>query len=168
MGYTAEMWIDLTKIGYPVGLSETGGSSSGIDHLDGDSFTNWPDSYGSRVWWQREHAGGTGAGGGSRDGPAWGYLDPALQVVAVEPPGPPRGQWRCSATVPIHSRSMTSIYYTLARAERREARGLRSGGAACGLARLRTPAGRPLARDLQRDRDAERPLCVPAEVKTTG
>ena len=115
VGYTAEMWVDLTKIGYPSGLGDRR-LFIGIDHLDGDSFTNWPDSYSARVWWQREHAGGSGADGGSKDGPAWGYLDPAIQVVAVEPPGP--GETDHTTLLgngPNPFVSMTSVYFTLAR-----------------------------------------------------
>ena len=85
IGYTAEMWIDLTKIGYPAGLGDRhiflGMRSAGrrLVHPTG------PDSYSARVWWQREHAGGSGADGGSKDGPAWGYLDPGLQGVSAFP-----------------------------------------------------------------------------------
>lgn len=81
-GFTAEMWLDLTKFGYPVGRGD-GRIFLGIDLLDGDSFVPFTDSYGTRTWWQREHAGGSGAGGGGPDGPAWGYLDPGLQVTSV-------------------------------------------------------------------------------------
>jgi len=115
VGYTAEMWIDLTKIGYPSGLGD-GRIFIGIDHLDADSFTPYTESYGSRVWWQREHAGGTGSDGGSRDGPAWGYLDPTLQVVAVEPPGPAEpAQVALLGNQPNPFNELTSVSYTLAR-----------------------------------------------------
>lgn len=114
VGYTAEMWIDLTKIGYPVGRGD-GRIFIGLNHHDGDSFTNWPDSYSSTVWWQREHAGGSGGDGGSRDGPAWGYLDPALQVVAVEPPPETPGRLTLLGNHPNPVSQLTSIFYTLAR-----------------------------------------------------
>jgi hypothetical protein len=114
IGYTAEFWIDLTKIGYPVGLGDRR-LFIGIDHLDGDSFTNWPDSYSGRVWWQREHAGGSGADGGGRDGPAWGYLDPVLQVVAVEPPPGEPGRLGLIGNGPNPFTERTSIYFTLDR-----------------------------------------------------
>ena len=115
VGYTAEMWIDLTKIGYPSGLGDRR-IFLGIDLQDGDSFTNWPDSYSARVWWQREHAGGSGADGGSRDGPAWGYLDPALQVVSVPPPGgEDTGRLALLGNGPNPFADMTSIYFTLPR-----------------------------------------------------
>ncbi len=116
VGYTAEMWVDLTKIGYPAGLGDRR-LFIGINHLDGDSYTTWADSYSNRVWWQREHAGGSGADGGSKDGPAWGYLDPAIQVVVgVEPPGP---RDESGSTLlgngPNPFVSMTSVYFTLER-----------------------------------------------------
>jgi hypothetical protein len=116
VGYTAEMWIDLTKLNYPAGLGDRR-LFIGIDHLDGDSFTNWTDSYSARVWWQREHAGGSGADGGSKDGPAWGYLDPALQVVAVDPPGGDGdGRTELLGARPNPSSGLTSIHFALARA----------------------------------------------------
>ena len=116
VGYTAEMWIDLTKIGYPAGLGDRR-IFIGIDHLDGDSFTNWPDSYSGRVWWQREHAGGSGADGGSKDGPAWGYLDPGLQVVGIPGPEPgPVGKIELLGNSPNPFADLTSVWFTLARA----------------------------------------------------
>lgn len=115
VGYTAEMWIDLTKIGYPADLGDRR-IFIGITHLDGDSFTNWPDSYSARVWWQREHAGGSGADGGSKDGPAWGYLDPALQVVAVgDPPRPAGGPVALLGARPNPFGTKTSIHFNLPR-----------------------------------------------------
>jgi len=118
VGYTAEMWIDLTKIGYPANLGD-GRVFLGIDLQDGDSFTNWPDSYAERVWWQREHAGGSGADGGSKDGPAWGYLDPGLQVVGVPGPGPapePVGKLELLGNSPNPFTDLTSVWFTLAKA----------------------------------------------------
>jgi hypothetical protein len=115
VGYTAEMWIDLTKIGYPAGLGDRR-IFLGVDHLDGDSFTNWPDSYSARVWWQREHAGGSGADGGSKDGPAWGYLDPVLQVVGVPLPEPPQAERvALLGNSPNPFNKLTSVFFTLAR-----------------------------------------------------
>ncbi len=117
VGYSAEMWIDLTKIGYPAGLGDRRLFLS-IDLLDGDSFASWQDSYGTRVWWQREHAGGSGASGGGKDGPAWGYLDTAQigQVVAVgdEEPAPPTRIALLGAR-PNPSGGKTAVYFTLPR-----------------------------------------------------
>jgi len=116
VGYTAEMWIDLTKVGYPSGLGD-GRIFIGIDLLDGDSFTPFTDSYGTRCWWQREFAGGSGAGGGGPDGPAWGYLDPTRQVTGIGDPPPGFGETFAllgNAPDPFHDK--TSIYFTLPRA----------------------------------------------------
>ncbi|HEY3217027.1 MAG TPA: hypothetical protein VGK93_11105 [Candidatus Eisenbacteria bacterium] len=113
VGYTAEMWIDLTKIGYPVGRGD-GRIFLGIDLMDGDSFTNWKDSYGTRVWWQREQAGGSGADGGGPDGPAWGYLDPTLEVTGVDD-GKPKGPTLALLGVrPNPFVRKTSVHFTLA------------------------------------------------------
>ncbi len=116
VGYTAEMWIDLTKIGYPPGRGD-GRLFLGIDHLDGDRFPTFEYSYGTRTWWQRESAGGSGAGGGGPDGPAWGYLDPALQVglVGVGDEPRPAGIALLGAR-PNPFGARTSLYFTLPRA----------------------------------------------------
>lgn len=53
-GYTAELVVDLTKIGYPHGLGDRV-VWAGLDLLDGDSFPNFNLSYGSRTWWGREY-----------------------------------------------------------------------------------------------------------------
>ena len=46
-GYTAEMSVDLTGLGYPSGLGD-GTLWAGVEHLDGDSFgSNWNLSYGN-------------------------------------------------------------------------------------------------------------------------
>jgi hypothetical protein len=66
-GYTIEMKIDLTKLGYSTSLD---------DHLifmgamlsDGDSFDDQTANYGTRTWWFRESGGGPAT--------AWAVLDP--------------------------------------------------------------------------------------------
>jgi hypothetical protein len=55
-GYTAELAIDLTALGYPPGLGD-GALFLGVNLLDGDSFTPYTDSYGTRTWWYREYEG---------------------------------------------------------------------------------------------------------------
>jgi hypothetical protein len=55
-GYRAELSIDLTQLGYPAGLGDRA-LFLGVDHLDGDSFTPYTDSYGTRAWWFREYEG---------------------------------------------------------------------------------------------------------------
>ena len=74
VGYTAELRIDLTKLGYPAGRGD-GRIFLGVSLLDGDSFTPYTDSYGTRAWYFREYEGPDGAG--------WGYLDPTLQIETV-------------------------------------------------------------------------------------
>lgn len=78
-GWTAELVVDLTKLGYPHGLGD-GTLWFGVDLYDGDTFTEPTTSYGTRTWWYRE-----------REGvccPVWAFMDPALTLVAVgdEPP----------------------------------------------------------------------------------
>jgi hypothetical protein len=55
-GYTVEMEIDLTAMGYPANLGD-GALFIGVNLLDGDSFEVATDSYGTRTWWQREWQG---------------------------------------------------------------------------------------------------------------
>lgn len=71
-GYTAELAINLTKLGYPAGRGD-GVAFLGVTYYDGDSFTPPSNSYGTRTWWFRETSTG--------DGPAWVYLDPAYNVT---------------------------------------------------------------------------------------
>ena len=78
-GYTAEMWIDLTKLGFPPGLGDRI-LWIGLNLLDGDSYIPFTDSYGTRTWFFREYE-GTWC-------PAWAYLDPALFVLDADGPGP--------------------------------------------------------------------------------
>jgi len=77
-GYTAEMKIMLTELGYPAGRGD-GVIFLGITYYDGDSFTPATNSYGTRTWYMRE------AGGG--DGPAWAYMDPTLLITDVADAG---------------------------------------------------------------------------------
>ena len=74
-GYTAELAIDLTGIGYPAGLGDRS-IFLGLNMLDGDSLTPTTDSYGTRTWWYREYEGSCC--------PVWGYL--AAPTVAVGDP----------------------------------------------------------------------------------
>ncbi|MFA6598902.1 MAG: T9SS type A sorting domain-containing protein [Ignavibacteriaceae bacterium] len=70
-GYTIEMKIDLTKLGYSTSLD---------DHLifmgamlsDGDSFDDQTANYGTRTWWFRENGGGPAT--------PWAVLDPNTLV----------------------------------------------------------------------------------------
>jgi hypothetical protein len=76
VGYTAELSIDLTKLGYPPGRGD-GVVFLGVNLLDGDSFTPFTDSYGTRTWWFREYE--------NTSGPVWAYMDPNQHVTGVGP-----------------------------------------------------------------------------------
>lgn len=106
VGYTAELAIDLTKMGYPSGLGD-GRIFLGINHLDGDSFTPFTDSYGTRTWWQREY--------GGEDGPVWGYLDPSLSVDVGDSPAPIAGGIELLGAHPNPYTDQTSIRFRLDR-----------------------------------------------------
>ncbi|MFN8549710.1 MAG: hypothetical protein U0527_17500, partial [Candidatus Eisenbacteria bacterium] len=55
-GYTAELMVDLTQLGYPNGLGD-GTIWLGVCLQDGDSFIPFTDSYGTRTWWFRQYEG---------------------------------------------------------------------------------------------------------------
>lgn len=55
-GYTVEVAIDLTALGYPSGLGDRQ-LWIGVDLQDGDSLTPYTDSYATRTWWFREFEG---------------------------------------------------------------------------------------------------------------
>lgn len=80
-GYTAELSIELTALGYPANLGDRV-VFLGVDYLDGDSFQNATDSYATRTWWFREHEGNCCA--------AWAYLSqaPLTGVDEGAPPAP--------------------------------------------------------------------------------
>jgi hypothetical protein len=73
-GYTAEMKINLRKLGYPAGRGD-GAVFLGITMFDGDSFIPYTASYGSRVWFMREND--------WNDGAAWLYMDPTVALLGV-------------------------------------------------------------------------------------
>ncbi len=73
-GYTAEMWVDLTALGYPTGLGD-GTLFLGVNYLDGDSFLPITDSYGTQTWWFRERE--------NECCPVWAYMAPS-PVTDVE------------------------------------------------------------------------------------
>lgn len=65
-GYTAEMKINLRKLGYPAGRGD-GVVFFGVCMFDGDSFDPPSTSYGYRVWFMREQD--------WQDGAAWMWMD---------------------------------------------------------------------------------------------
>lgn len=75
-GYTAELRLDLTALGYAPGLGDRA-LFLGINHLDGDSFVPFTDSYATRTWWFREYEG--------QCCPVWAYLAPGVLTDAGEP-----------------------------------------------------------------------------------
>ncbi len=75
-GYTAELRLDLTALGYPSGLGDRA-LFLGVNHLDGDSFVPFTDSYATRTWWFREYEG--------QCCPVWAYMAPGALTDAGEP-----------------------------------------------------------------------------------
>lgn len=81
-GYSIEMKIDLTGLGYPSDLGDKL-LFCGVMLADGDSFEDPLSNYGTRSWWFREHDGGPIT--------TWSVLDPDTPVgvedekVAVVP-----------------------------------------------------------------------------------
>ena len=76
-GYTAEMRVVLPRFGYPAGRGD-GVLFFGAVLYDGDSFTPFTSSYGTRAWYMRE--------GNFNDGAAWCYMDPTV-VLGVNDGG---------------------------------------------------------------------------------
>jgi len=72
-GYTAELMVNMRKLGFPAGLG-TRPLYIGIDMQDGDSYVPFTDSYGTRTWWGREYE--------HECCPANAYFDPTM-VLAV-------------------------------------------------------------------------------------
>jgi hypothetical protein len=111
-GYTAEMVVDLTKLGYPHGLGD-GLLFFIIDYYDGDSFIPFTDSYATHTWW-----------GGEYDNtccPAWSYMDPLLNVITGVPGGGPGTTgYQLVNAAPNPFRSSTTLHYSLAAQSRVE------------------------------------------------
>jgi hypothetical protein len=102
-GYTAELALVLTKLGYPPGRGD-GALFMGIDLLDGDSYTPFTFSYGTRTWWYREYEG--------QCCPGWGYMDPSL-VVAVGDDVTPLPRYALLGAHPNPFRHSTTIDFEL-------------------------------------------------------
>lgn len=103
-GYTVEMAIDLTALGYAPDLGDHA-LYFGIDVLDGDSYSPITDSYGTRTWFGREFEG--------RDGPAVAFLDPNSFIVAGADPGPAPAKLALAGNYPNPFRGSTTIRYSL-------------------------------------------------------
>jgi len=103
-GYTAELVIDLTKIGYPHGRGD-GLVFFNIDMYDGDSFTPFTDSYGTRTWWGSEYE--------NTCCPPWAYMDPFEVVLAGVGDAPPGIADAMLGVAPNPFRSGTLLRYRL-------------------------------------------------------
>ena len=101
-GYTAELKVDLTKLGYPHGLAD-GTLWIGVDYYDGDSFTDATQSYATRTWFFEEHD--------NTCCPAWAYMDPGDLVVAVGDEVPKYGSFALLGSYPNPAIAMSSIRY---------------------------------------------------------
>ncbi|CUS99154.1 T9SS type A sorting domain-containing protein [Candidatus Kryptobacter tengchongensis] len=76
-GWTAEIAVDLTKLGYPSGRGD-GILFFSATLFDYDEFSNPNDNYGTRTWFFREMPVFSA-------GPAWAYMDPNVDVPVKVP-----------------------------------------------------------------------------------
>jgi hypothetical protein len=108
-GYQAEFAIDLTKFGYPADLGDHT-VYLGVDVLDGDSYTPFTDSYGTRTWWFRQYE--------NEDGPCVAYLDPGFDIstAGVEPASTLPAKLELLGNFPNPVRNSTSLHFRLPQA----------------------------------------------------
>jgi hypothetical protein len=104
-GYTAELRVDLTGLGYDVSLGDRW-LFLGVTLFDGDSFEPITDSYGTRAWWFVERDG--------ENGPAWAYLDPQAVTGIGDPDAPGTNRFALLGTAPNPTAGRTSIRWTMA------------------------------------------------------
>jgi hypothetical protein len=106
-GYTAELALDMTGLGYPHGLGD-GLLFLGINLLDGDNYPTWQDSYADRTWWMREYEGTCC--------PTWAYMDHNVGVAAVgDPPAATNRYFQLLGNAPNPFAERTSIRFVMAR-----------------------------------------------------
>jgi hypothetical protein len=101
-GYTAELRLDLTKLGYPHGLAD-GTLWFGVDYYDGDSFTDATQSYATRTWFFEE--------ADNKCCPVWAYMDPGNLVVAVNGSVPSYGKFALLGSYPNPAVQQASVRY---------------------------------------------------------
>src|SRR5262249_40284194 len=101
-GYTAELKVDLTKLGYPHGLAD-GTLWLGVDYYDGDTFTDATQSYATRTWFFRESD--------AWCCPVWAYMDPGNLVVGVGDEVAQYGGFSLLGSYPNPAVAMSSIRY---------------------------------------------------------
>jgi hypothetical protein len=102
-GYTAEMRVNLRAFGYPAGLGD-GRLWIGVNLLDGDSYTPYTLSYGTRTWWFRQYEG--------ECCPAVAMIE-KVPATGVEPTQPgPRQDYRLLGSFP-NPASRQHIQYAL-------------------------------------------------------
>lgn len=129
-GYTAELAVDLTALGYPADLGDRT-FFFGVDYLDGDSYLPIIDSYGTRTWWYRERENTCCA--------PWSYLAPGVIGVEDDPfgyapfalvrnVGSPSRDPRISFALPQENLITLEVYDVRGRLVARRALGARSGG----------------------------------------
>jgi hypothetical protein len=130
-GYTAELRIDLTGMGYPPGLGD-GRLFLGVNLLDGDSFLPVTDSYGTRTWWFREYE--------NECCPVWGYLAPyatSADLVSETAAGPgtfvrtvpnPSTNPMIRYSLPSRVRTTLEVFDVTGRLVERRAMGIQGAG----------------------------------------
>ena len=104
-GYTAELVVNLTKVGYPPGRGD-GIVFFNVNMYDGDSFTPFTDSYGTRTWWAAEYD--------NTCCPPWAYMDPFENVLTDVPGGAPGASgYVLLQAAPNPFRTATTLHYRL-------------------------------------------------------